>query len=82
MADDRDDEPPEGSQDASAGQGSGDGPTRPESRDSERSGVHIRAVPSVPSVPSADESCEEPVLDTAEGSVLLEKRSSGAVMNV
>ena len=55
MADSRDDEPPEES---------GEAPTvRPESRDSERSGVHIRAVPSVP---SADESCEEPVLGTAE----------------
>src|SRR5689334_7581977 len=44
MAEGRDDEPPEGSEDAPA----------------ERSGVHIRALP------KADESCEEPVLGTAD----------------
>src|SRR4026209_453018 len=52
MAEGRDDEPPVGADEIP--------PARTEAKDSERSGVHIRAVP------MAEDSCEGPIPETAE----------------
>ncbi|HET6584306.1 MAG TPA: hypothetical protein VFG69_12675, partial [Nannocystaceae bacterium] len=50
MSEGRDDEPPAGTDESP--------PARTEAKDSERSGVHIHAVP------KAEDSCEEPVPDS------------------